>query len=188
MAGSIFDQISRHPVIAAVKDEAHLEAALESNSALIFLLTGSIFNLQGLVEEIHRAQKRVFVHVDLLEGFSRDAVSLKYIHEQIAPEGIITTRPSLVKRAVEFSAFAIRRVFIFDSLSMETAIESIKGTRVDAVEVLPGTIPKTIRRIVEETKAPLIAGGLFEDKSDVIEALKAGAMGVSTSNRQLWNL
>lgn len=188
MSSSIFDQLSRYPVIAAVKSEAQLDAALESNSALIFLLTGSIFNLQELVEKIHGSGKRAFVHIDLVEGFSRDDVSLKYIHQQIRPDGFITTRPSLAKKAVAMAAFAIRRVFVFDSLSMETAVESIRGSRVDAVEVLPGTIPKTIRRIVEETKVPLIAGGLFEDKRDVIEALKAGALGISTSNRLLWKL
>jgi len=35
---------------------------------------------------------------------------------------------------------------------------------------------------------PVIAGGLITTKKDIIEVLKAGALGVSTCNKSLWTL
>jgi glycerol uptake operon antiterminator len=34
----------------------------------------------------------------------------------------------------------------------------------------------------------VIAGGLIQDKDDVIESLRAGAMGISTSKEEIWFL
>lgn len=35
---------------------------------------------------------------------------------------------------------------------------------------------------------PVIAGGLIRTKSEVKEVLKSGALGISTSRKELWNL
>jgi glycerol uptake operon antiterminator len=188
LSKSFFERVNKNPIIAAVKDVDNFDLALTSSCEIIFLLTGSIFNLKHLVEKGSQANKGVYVHLDLLEGFSRDFTSLKFINEQIKPEGIITTKPSLVKKAGEMNIFTIQRLFIFDSLSLKTAIDSIRSTKLDAIEILPGIMPRIIQRIIEETKIPLIAGGLIETKEDVIQTLKAGAIGVSTSNQEIWNL
>ena len=54
------------PVIAAVKDARSLEAACLSPRRRWFLLSGSITDLPDKVQQIKRAGKRVFVHVDLI--------------------------------------------------------------------------------------------------------------------------
>lgn len=82
MEQKLYDKLARSPVIAAVKDTNALEAALASPSEIIFLLCGNIFNLQEIVERANRCGKDIYVHVDLIEGFSRDAVSLRYIAEK----------------------------------------------------------------------------------------------------------
>lgn len=73
-----------------------------------------------------------------------------------------------------------------DSLSLASGINSIKSIRPDAVEVLPGIMPKIIEEIREETRIPIIAGGLIRDKADVIHSLNAGAVGISSSNKAVW--
>jgi glycerol uptake operon antiterminator len=188
MKSKFFDKIAYNPIIAAVNNINIFEEALHSSCEILFLLTGSIFNLNQLVDEARRHGKAVYVHLDLLEGFSRDFTSLKYIHEFIRPDGIISTKTSLVRKAKESNIFAIQRLFILDSLSLETGINSIRGTNLDAIEILPGIMPGIIRKIVKETSIPLIAGGLIEEKEDVVKCLKAGAIGVSSSDRSIWEL
>ena len=39
---------------------------------------------------------------------------------------------------------------------------------------------------LELSQQPVIAGGLISDKEDVIEALDAGAISVSTTNQDVW--
>jgi glycerol uptake operon antiterminator len=188
LSATFFSVISANPIIAAVKNVQAIDAAAASGCGAIFLLTGSIFNLKDLVEKGRGSGKSVYVHLDLLDGFSKDLTALKYIHEHIKPDGMITTRPSLARKAAEMQIFIIQRLFIFDSLSRQTAVSSVKDTKINAIEILPGIMPRTIRQITGQIKIPLIAGGLFEEKKDVIQSLEAGAIGVSTSNQALWEL
>ena len=53
---------------------------------------------------------------------------------------------------------------------------------------LPGLMPKMIRRLVQDTGKPVIAGGLISDKEDVTNALSAGAVAVSTTNPAVWRM
>ena len=58
----------------------------------------------------------------------------------------------------------------------------------DLIEVLPGLMPKIIRKICATTGKPVIAGGLISDKEDVTGALGAGAIAVSSTNPAVWNM
>ena len=183
-----YNKIQNNPIVAAVNDIEELELALESDCEIIFLLTGNIFNLKDIVTRVKEKEKVICIHLDLLEGFSKDLIALRYINEYIQPHGIITTRSNLIKKAKNMDMFLIQRLFILDSLSLETGITSIQTVQPDAIEILPGIMPKIIKKISKETQIPLIAGGLINDKEDVIESLKAGAIGVSSSNNSIWKL
>jgi glycerol uptake operon antiterminator len=55
-----------------------------------------------------------------------------------------------------------------------------------AVEIMPGIVPSMIELILKKTNVPVIAGGLISKKEHVIDAIKAGATGVSTSSEKIW--
>lgn len=186
MSNIFYENIHYNPIIAAVKHLDMLDSAMESPCKIIFLLTGNIFNLESMIEIAKEGQKGIFVHLDLMEGFSNDIVSLQYIHEKFNPDGIITTKGNLVKHAKGMGMFTIQRLFLLDSMSLETGKKSISHTRPDAVEILPGIIPKITKDIHREIKIPIIVGGLIMDKEDVISSLNAGAVGISTSNKSIW--
>jgi len=175
-------------VIAAISTLDLLETAIESQCRTVFLLSGSIYNLQQSIDRVHQAGKKVYVDVDLMEGFGKDAVFVKYLHEVLKPDGIITTKSNLIKSAKTLGLFCIQRIFVFDSRSLTSGIDSVLKTSPDAVEVLPGIMPKVIRKIRNETRLPVICGGLIQDKEDVDNAINAGAIAVTTSDRMLWNL
>ena len=69
---------------------------------------------------------------------------------------------------------------------METAIESIRACDPSMVELMPGVVPKVIRRFCEEIRQPVIAGGLIETREEAIQALSAGAAAISTAKPALW--
>ena len=183
---SFFEKIEANPIIAAVKDLDRLDEALDSPCENIFLLTGNIFNLKEIAHRVKSKDKGLYIHVDLIDGFSKDTWGLEYIVKNIYPDGMITTKSNLIRMGKNLNAFTIQRLFILDSMSLDKAIESIRSIRPDAIEILPGIMPKIVKKIYEETKIPIITGGLIMDREDVISSLSAGAMAVSTSNEEVW--
>ena len=75
---------------------------------------------------------------------------------------------------------------MLDSSSLDNSLKSALELRQDAVEIMPGIIPKIIKKTCEKLHIPVIAGGLIEDKHEVITALEAGATSISTSRIDLW--
>ena len=176
------------PIIAAVKDDAGLQRALVSDCKVIFLLYGTIVNIDQLVGKVQGSGKICVVHMDLVEGLGNREVAVDGLVKLCHPDGIISTRVPQIRRAQQLGILAIQRTFMLDSISLQNLLTQIETHRPDFIEVLPGIIPGVIREITEKTNVPLIAGGLIRSKQDVIQALQAGAAAVSTSCRDVWDL
>jgi len=184
----IIRALEERPVIAAVRHLQDLPPALESPAGIIFFLTGNIFNIPGAVAQAREAGKLVFLHVDMLQGLSRDDYGIRYLTENVGPDGIITTRSSLVAAARSHGLMTIQRTFLLDSQSVATGIQLVREAKPDVLEVLPGIIPSEVQEIVKKIKIPLITGGLVKTKGQCYAAFRAGASGVSTSRQELWDL
>ena len=174
------------PVIASVKDEAGLSAALKSDVGVIFLLFGDVLNIGEMVGRAHAAGKAVFVHLDLVDGLAAREVSVDFIARNTAADGVLSTKDSLTRRAKDLGLVAIQRFFLLDSMAIENISRHLGQETSDLIEVLPGIMPKIIRRVRAVAGKPVIAGGLITDKEDVTGALGAGAVAVSTTNPAVW--
>ena len=187
MNQEFYDAVEANPVIAAVKHDDGLQAAVEMEEIqVIFVLYGDICTIPEIVDRIKDSGKKALVHIDLIAG-----LSTKFIRRQTKADGIITTKPALVRRAKELGLFTVLRFFVIDSLALKNIenLESQRGmSRPDFIEVLPGVMPKVLRKIAKVSRIPMIAGGLVTDREDVIQALSAGAVAVSTTNREVWTL
>jgi glycerol uptake operon antiterminator len=85
----------------------------------------------------------------------------------------------------------VLRYFILDSLALQNIEKQARspGIKPDIIEFLPGIVlPKMIKRINKVSRVPIIAGGLIADKEDVMNALDAGALAISTTNHDVWEL
>ncbi|MCM1988502.1 glycerol-3-phosphate responsive antiterminator [Oceanirhabdus seepicola] len=188
MGDNLYTRLQENPIIAAIKSEEKLKRALVSPCEVIFLLHGNIFNLEEEVFRIKDKGKLVYVHADLLEGSSKDAIALQYLADNIKPDGIISTKTNLLKHAKALGMFTIQRVFLLDSLSLVTGTKSIKSINANAVEILPGIMPSITEKMVKKTGKSVITGGLVGEKSHVINSINAGAVGISTSEEKIWYL
>ncbi|SFR62318.1 glycerol-3-phosphate responsive antiterminator [Anaeromicropila populeti] len=176
-----------NPVISAVSDINELDKALIAASDIVFILTGDIFNLEEAVIKCKENNKVVFLHLDLIKGFSKDAVAIAYIKKHIKVDGVISTKVSLLKAAREEGLFIIQRLFMLDSASYDASVQAIQSLKPDAVEIMPGILPKIITRVCKAVNIPVIAGGLIDKKEEIITGLKAGATCISTTKQNLWN-
>lgn len=188
MSGNILGMIEQNPIIAAVKNNDGLEHVLTRDNRVVFLLYGDLCTLPRSVDRLHQAGKLAIVHTDLITGLGAKEVAVDYVASFCKADGIISTRPSFIRRGRELGLFTILRIFVFDSLSLENVRPAAAAAQPDMVEILPGIMPKVISRIAAATRIPLICGGLIMDKNDIMEALSAGALAVSSTNEQVWQL
>jgi glycerol uptake operon antiterminator len=180
--------LTENPIIPAVKDDSGLEKALQTDCHIIFLLYGNVCNVARLVERIKSAGKLAMVHIDLIDGLSSKEVAVTFLRENTLADGIISTKPPIVKAAKEQGLLAIQRFFLIDSLALSNFQKYAETGWADMIEILPATMPKVIRKITTSCRLPIIAGGLISDKEDILLALQNGATAVSSTNQGVWNL
>ena len=182
------ETLLNEPVIAAVKTDEALTAALASPCSAVFLLASTLLTVDGLVHRIHDAGKLAVVHIDLVDGLSSREIAVDSLNALCRPDGIISTRPTLIRRARHRGLLTVQRAFILDSLSLTSLSGQLEQGKPDFVEILPGIMPRVIAEISARTQVPVIAGGLLRDKADVMAAMRAGASAVSTSAPELWDI
>ena len=182
----IIELLEEMPIIAAVKNDEDCQKALSSDCKVIFLLYGTICNVGQLVDQIKAREKIAIVHLDLIEGLEHSVTAVEFIAACTEADGIISTKSAVIRAAKERGLFAVQRFFLLDSLAFESISRHIRQGTSDMVEILPGVMPKVIKKLTAISPVPVIAGGLILDKEDVICALSAGASAVSTSMQEVW--
>lgn len=189
MPNPMLESLLDYPVIAAVKNAAGLRRALASPSPVVFVLFGDLCGIRDVVAEIRETGKLAVVHLDLIDGLAEREISVRFLKESTNADGVISTKASLARCAKENGLLSVQRHFLLDSMSLENAEKHVQsgGTgAADFYEILPGVMPKIIRQFARITDIPVIAGGMIQDKEDIVSALGAGAVAVSTTKENLW--
>ena len=184
-----YDAIESNPVVAAAKDREGLEecCGLE-DIKVVFILFGDICSIRDIVDRVKTSGRMAFVHIDLITGLGAKEVAVDYIRQYTEADGIITTKPALVRRGKELSLCTVLRYFLIDSMALENIRNQQHGIRPDFIEVLPGLMPKVIGQLCQISRTPIIAGGLLNDKEDVMNVLSAGVIAVSSTNQDVWQM
>ncbi len=175
-----------HQTIGAVQAESDLEIALNGKVNLVFVMMGSILNVKSIIDRIKAAGKHPFLHMEFVEGIAPDRSGVAYIAQHIQPTGIISTRSNIIRIAKEMKLMTIQRVFLIDHNAVAKGIKMIEQTQPDAVEIMPGVMPRIISEVANLTPLPIIAGGLIDNQREIDSALEAGALAVSVGNSMFW--
>ena len=183
----MLEDILNKKIAAAIRTEKDFSKALKSRVDVVFLLHSNIITVNQSVKEIHSAGKKAFVHLDFAEGIGKDRAGIEFLAKN-GVDSILTTRTNIVRMAKEYNLTTVQRFFIVDSHSLNTSMESIKISKPDIIEIMPGIVTKKIKEFREKIATPIIAGGIIETEQEVIAALEAGADIVSTGEVDLWNL
>ncbi|HEY4602104.1 MAG TPA: glycerol-3-phosphate responsive antiterminator [Cerasibacillus sp.] len=171
------------PAIRRIKD---FEDALQTTSKYVIFLETRLSQLNQLVRHAKRCHKKVLIHFDLIQGLKADEHGMEFLIHAIKPDGVLSTRGNVIQLAKKHDLLAIQRIFLLDSIALKNNVKLVKRSQPDCIEVLPGLVPSMIQIVHEETGLPIIAGGLIREESDITTALEAGAVAVSTSERELW--
>ena len=179
--------MEQNPVVPALKDESCLDKCLLCPCGVVFVLCGDILNIGDIIQRLHEGGKKAVIHADLVTGLAPREIAADFL-QRCGADGIISTRPALVRRGGELGLLSVLRVFALDSKAVSKTHTEVEVGSPDMIEILPGPIPRVIARLSHELRIPVIAGGLLEEKSDILSALGAGALCVSTSDSRLWDI
>jgi len=180
------EKLEYNPVVAAVKSWEGLKKSLDSECGIVFCLFGSIVEIPKIVDELKINNKLTFIHLDLVDGLSPKEAAVDYVRAYTKADGIISTKANLVRYASALGLLTVQRFFILDSIAMRNTLRQLPEIAADAIEILPGIMPKIFREVAKLTKKPIIAGGLISDKEDILSALEAGATAISSTSEELW--
>jgi len=188
MENDLYTILQENPIIAGIKNDEDLSMVLDSECKIVFILYGDLLNIDSIVQKIKERGKMAFINVDLLEGFSNKEVVVKYLRLHTKADGILSSKASMVKAAKSYGFFTVHRFFLIDSFSFHNLDKQIEISQPDSIEIMPGCMPKVISWVLKKIDIPVIAGGLVCEKDDVIAALKAGAIAISSTNTEVWSM
>jgi glycerol uptake operon antiterminator len=176
----------RFPVAAAVKSNEDIQAALESDALLLFMLKGDALQIAPYVAQAHKKGKGIVVHIDLVGGIGKDRSGIQHLH-QIGVDAVITSRSQLVAAGRAEGLVMIQRLLLVDDSALETGVRTIARAAPDFIEVLPGIIFPEVAAILQQVlPGPFIAGGFIRDSTEVARIQAAGAVLSSSSTYGLW--
>ncbi|WNF37480.1 glycerol-3-phosphate responsive antiterminator [Bacillaceae bacterium IKA-2] len=173
-------------ILPAARNLKDLEEMIDSDYLYIVLLNSHIGQLKSLVQLAKSKGKKLLLHADLVQGLRNDEYAAQFLCQDIKPAGLISTRKNVVLTAKKHRLISMQRLFLLDSIALESSYKLLETTRPDFIEVLPGVMPHIIKEVFEKTGIPIVAGGLIRDRIEVENALKAGASAITTSRKELW--
>lgn len=186
MEQRLYEALQSNPIIAAVRDDEGLEACLQADVQTVFVLYGDICGIAGIVRRIKDAGKIAIVHADLItacrEGdlrrFSAQHHAGRRDHldphqHDPAGEGAADDRHSA---GVSDRLHGVRRG---SGRTESQAGRHRYPARADAIDDPEGPA---------DDGHPGFDGGLITEKREVMQALEAGALAISSTAPDVWQM
>jgi glycerol uptake operon antiterminator len=184
-AGTFIKRVAADPCCAAITADGRVDAALDSQAPVLFILRGNGLAVAPLVRRIHDAGKLVAVHVDLVAGLRADRSSIGWL-AGAGVDAVISSHGQLMPAIRHEGMTSIHRLLLVRRSQLDTAVAAIGRSAPDIVEILPGVILPSVVGLLPPFGVPVLAGGFIRTEADVHAALSAGALGVTTSTPGLW--
>jgi glycerol uptake operon antiterminator len=181
------DVLDKRHIIAAIRNVDALAAVAKSPTETVYLLFGNPLNVGGLLKQLREQGKLPLVNLDLLSGFSRDAINAEYL-AACGAAGIVSTHGEVLRASRKLGLITVQRTFALDSAAIEAGLRTIRQFTPDAIEILPAVAaPRVLARFREvHPHLRIVAGGLITDLKEVETLLAAGIDAVSVSDSGFW--
>lgn len=187
---SLIENLKKYKLIAAVKEPKAIESAVKykENIGAVILMTGTVLTAKKYVDYLQSNGLAVILHVEKIGGLQMDHDGIDFIKRYIQPDGIVTTKTGIIKRAKEKGLFVIQRIFLVDTDMYVNVENSINKNQADIIEMMPCRVAEFISKLSKETTIPIITGGLLNSIEHATQAFDHGAIAVSTSNTEMWKV
>lgn len=175
-------------IIPAISNHQDLKRFLQLPLTYGILMNFQLAQLPDLVKVMKDNQKKVLIHSELIRGLSSDEYGAIYLIQSLQVDGLISSKPKVIEICKKRHVIGILRFFLKDSISLEQSLEMASKVEPDYLEILPALSIEVIPEIKNRINMPIFMGGLIRNEAQIIRCLEAGAVAVTTSNPELWNI
>lgn len=129
-----------------------------------------LFALQTAAES---GRPLLAVDLDSVEGLNADVAAVAFVVGRLGIEIVMTRRPALARRAADLGAFALARVFAFDSTGLGRSLDAHPGGPGVGTVISPGP---ALAHISPQDRAriprPIVAYGLIGTPERALSLLR----------------
>ena len=86
-------------ILPSVRKLEDFEKMLKSPYEYGVLLEMHVSRLKAVYEMAHRYDKKMFLHMDLVQGLKNDEYATEYVCQELKPYGVISTKASVILKA-----------------------------------------------------------------------------------------
>lgn len=130
--------LQENPIIASLKKPELVPMVIASNARIVMVSSGDIFNIVEICNVLRKTDKIVLVHIDLIAGMSRDKTAVRYLKEKAGIHGIVSSKSQLIPHVQKEGLVSAQRLFAIDTPSIISGLISLRNSRADFIEVMPG--------------------------------------------------
>lgn len=187
MEDNIMKLLQGSLVIPSVSNMEHLKFVVEKTTfSCVMVKMGDLNNIGTIVHYIHKAEKKVLLHIDSIKGISKDKAGFHYL-KRIGVDAVITMKSQNIRMIKEEGMVAILGTFLVDSASINLTIQNIHSNKPDAIVAMPMTIPDEVyEKIKTSSRIPILAGGLGVNGEIVDRVLKHGVCACAVTDRKVY--
>ncbi len=93
------EHFNNQKILPAANNIKEFEKLMETDFEYVILLNSHIAQLTALMKLARRHQKKVLLHVDLVQGLRSDEYGAEYLCQKVKPAGLISTRTPVIQMA-----------------------------------------------------------------------------------------
>ncbi|MFM0731824.1 glycerol-3-phosphate responsive antiterminator [Paraburkholderia sediminicola] len=187
MDKSLGARLTRHPVIATLYGIEQIDIFLKSAAEISIVANVELRKLHPVVAALTKAGKYVIVNIDSCDGLSQDKGGVEYLAD-IGVTSLVSTRVATIQRGNRAGLVTMQKVFVTDRSTWPRSMKALEQSDPNLVQLMPAPMLSHLAAQDRKALPPIVTSGFVCNKGDVFDALKNGAVAVSTSDSELWNL
>ncbi|WRS26168.1 glycerol-3-phosphate responsive antiterminator [Oscillospiraceae bacterium MB08-C2-2] len=176
-------------ILMSIDSMRYFNEAIEAagSTALVFGDVLNIMNIKRIVQATHEAGKKAFIDMDLVRGIDNDISAVRFLVNEVKADCLITRHRNIIIDA-QSHIWCVWKTFLYDILSLNTAISNIEKCRPYAIDIIPGiSFPFVYQRLRSITDAYIGIAGFYNETEESLHSLiQNGVDVIYTRNRSLW--
>jgi glycerol uptake operon antiterminator len=184
---SLGARLARHPVIATLYGVEQFDDFVTSAAEVAIVANVDLRKLHRVVAALAKAGKYVIVNIDSCDGLSQDKGGVEYLAD-IGVTSLVSTRVATIQRGNRAGLVTIQKVFVTDRSTWPRSVKALEQSDPNIVQLMPAPMLARLSQQDRSALPPIVASGFVCNEADALEALKGGAIAISTSESAMWNM